>query len=82
MGRVKLDQISQGAVLILRCLSTERISEARFGFSAASPVSRQEACGRQPLQMVQIPQEKVKGPLDRARGHPADSSGALKELGL
>lgn len=28
-----------------RPLSTGRISEARFGFSAASPVSRHEACG-------------------------------------
>lgn len=54
-------------------LSTKRISEARFGFSAASPVSRHGACGLHPLQLVQIPQEKVKGPLDRGRGHPADS---------
>lgn len=54
-------------------LSAEHISEARFGFSAASPVSRHEACGLQPLQLVQIPQEKVKSPIDRARGHPVDS---------
>ena len=54
-------------------LSAERISEARFGFSAASPISRHEACGLQPLQLVQIPPEKVKGSLDRARGHPTDS---------
>lgn len=59
------------------CLSTERISEASFGFSAASPVSRHEACGLPPLQLVQIPQGKVKGPLDRARGHLADSLVAL-----
>lgn len=78
MGHVKPDQISQGPGCCVgsvdpRRLSTERISEARFGFSAASPVSRHEACGLQPLQLVQIPQEKVKGPLDKARGHPADS---------
>lgn len=40
-------------------LSTERISEARFGFSAASSVSQHEAFGLQPLPLVQIPQEKV-----------------------
>lgn len=28
---------------------------------------------------MQIPQEKVKGPLDKARVHPADSEVALKE---
>lgn len=53
-------------------LSTERISEARFGFSAASSVSWHEARGSQPLPLMQIPQEKVRGPFDRARGHPAD----------
>lgn len=45
----------------------------RFGFSAASPVSRHEAYDLLPLQRVQIPKEKVKGL------HPADSEVALKE---
>lgn len=60
-------------------LSTGRISEARFGFSAASPVSRQEARDLLPLQLVQIPEQKVKGLLDWARVHPVDSEVALKE---
>lgn len=53
--------------------STEHISEARFGSSAASPVSTPEACALRPLQLVQIPQGRVKGPLGGARGRPADS---------
>lgn len=55
-----------------RCSSAGCISEAKFEFSSASPVSGHRAFGFSPLQPVQIPQEKVKGPLDRTAGRLAD----------
>lgn len=51
-------------------LSAGYISEVRFGFSAASPFSRHEARDLLPLQLVQIPLEKVKSLLNRVRVHP------------
>lgn len=63
-------------------LSTGRMSESRLDFSAASTVSWHQACALQPLPLMQIPLEKVKGHFDGAKGHPADSKVALDEPSL
>lgn len=62
-----------------RRLSGGYISDGRFGFSWAPPVSGQKSCDLLPLQWVQIPKEKVKGSPWQSWGHPADTGAALKE---